>query len=302
MSTRAPAPPPRSPSLSGLAVGVGAYALWGVLPVYWKLLGAFRPEAVLCFRIVHSVGFLALLLVFGGRWRGVGTLLRDRRKTALVVLCGVLITLNWYTFIWGVAHDLIVEASFGYYVGPLVTVGAGVFVLKERLTRTLGVSMALATAGVLVLGLGYGRPPWIALLLASTFAVYGVLKKQVDTDSVVGLALETLTVLPLALGGLAWMYATMGLSTTAPGDGAVALSFTTGVVTAIPLLLFGAAARRLPLSMLGFLQYISPTLQLLVGVLVYGEPFTTRHGVAFGLIWLAVAVFSLGAARARARG
>lgn len=277
---------------AGVLYGVGAYLLWGLLPFYWKALAAFSAPAILSFRVVHGAAFLVALLALGRRLGDLGRLARDRRVRVGVAACGLLIGINWLIYIWAVNAGFIVECSLGYYINPLASVALGVAVLGERVTVALGISVALALAGVLTLALGYGQVPWVALALAASFAAYGLLKKLLGLDAVVGLAGETVFLLPAGLGALGVLAWTGGLAGQPPTAGAWILSVLAGAVTALPLLCFGAAARRLPLSLLGFLQYLAPTLQLLIGTVVYGEAFTSRHWIAFGCIWSAVLVFS----------
>jgi chloramphenicol-sensitive protein RarD len=293
MATPTPSSRRRGPALAGVASGLGAYALWGVLPVFWKQLSAFRPEAILAFRVVFGALFLVGLLASARRVAELRVVFQNRRLLGLVTLASLLLTTNWYTYIWAVNAGFIVETSIGYYINPLVSVLLGVIVLGERASWRLLVCVGLAATGVVVLTLGYDHVPWIALALASSFASYSLIKKVVRLDSVVGITAETLVVFPFAVGGLAVLGLTRGWTLTPPGHAAVALSLTSGVVTVVPLILFAASARRLPLSTLGFLQYLAPTFQLLIGVFVYGEAFTSKHVVAFAFIWAAVLGFAL---------
>ena len=277
----------------GVAAAFGAYVLWGVFPIYWKLLAAFKPETILSFRILHAALFLFLLGFFSKRIRTMVLKLKDRRVLVLVSASAVLITINWFVYIWSVNHAFIVESSLGYFINPLVSVALGVIFLKEKITPILAVSVFFALTGVAVMTAGYGRIPWISLILAFSFATYGLTKKLVGLDGTTGLTLETgLLVLPTALF-LGFSAAAGGLTVRQPSLPVILLSLLAGIITAIPLMLFGHASQRLSLSALGFLQYISPTLQLLIGVLIYGEPFTSRHLLAFSLIWLAILIYSI---------
>ena len=283
----------KNKAFGGAAAGLGAYVLWGFFPLYWKLLSAFKPETILCFRILHAALFLFLLGLFSKR---LGTMVRklaDRRVLILVGASAVLITVNWFVYIWAVNHAFIVESSLGYFINPLVSVALGVIFLKEKITPILAVSVFFALSGVAVMTAGYGRIPWISLILAFSFATYGLTKKLVGLDGTTGLTLETgLLVLPTALF-LGFSAASGGLTVRQPSMPVILLSLLAGVITAIPLMLFGHASQRLSLSALGFLQYISPTLQLMIGVLIYGEAFTSRHLLAFALIWLAILIYSV---------
>ncbi len=283
----------RQSKTAGVAAGFAAYVLWGILPFYWKLLSAFTPETILCFRIVHAALFMLILGLAGKRTGIILARLKNRRTLLLVSASSVLITANWFVYIWAVNHAFIVESSLGYFINPLVSVAFGVLFLKERITPALVVSVLLALAGVAVMTAGYGRIPWISLILAFTFASYGLMKKLAGLDGATGLTLETWLLLLPTLLFLAFSAASGTLTVRAPGTGTILLSLLAGVITAIPLMLFGHASQKLSLSMLGFIQYVSPTLQLLIGVLVYGEAFTSRHFIAFGLIWLAILVFSV---------
>jgi len=280
-------------SSEGILAGFGAYVLWGILPFYWKLLSAFRPEVILGFRIVHAALFLVAVGLIGKRLTACVRLLRNRRTLLLVSACSVLITLNWYIYIWAVNHAFIVESSLGYFINPLVSVAFGVLFMKERATPAMGISVLLATGGVVVMAAGYGRVPWISLVLAFTFATYGLLKKKLDLDGLTSLTLETLLLVGPMLLFLGRLGTTTGWTVRVPGTGVWLASLLAGIITAIPLILFGHAARRLDLSTLGFIQYVSPTLQLIIGVLAYGEAFTGRHLLAFALIWAGILVYSL---------
>lgn len=277
----------------GLAAGMAAYFLWGILPFYWKWLSAFRPEVILGFRIAHAAFFLIGLGLVRKRLVADLRLLKTPRLLWLSIANAILITINWYVYIWAVNHAFIVEASLGYFINPLVSVAFGVIFLRERFTFTLGVSVAFAVAGVAVMTAGYGRIPWISVVLALSFASYGLTKKLARLDGITGLTLETVLLFLPTLGFLIYSFFRTGWTLTVPGTGAVVLSLLAGIITAIPLILFGHASQRLTLSTLGFMQYLAPTLQLLIGVLIYGEAFTGRHLAAFGLIWTGILVFSI---------
>ncbi len=294
----------RRNQLEGVLSGFGAYLLWGILPFYWKLLSAFRPETILGFRIVHAGIFMVAVGLIGRRLPATVRLLRNRRTLLLVTASSVLITLNWYIYIWAVNRAFIVESSLGYFINPLVSVAFGVLFMKERMTPAMGISVFLAAAGVVVMAVGYGRIPWISLALAFTFATYGLVKKIAKLDGLTGLTLETLLLVAPMLLFLGIMGFTTGWTVRAPGTGVVLASLLAGIITAVPLILFGHASQKLELSTLGFIQYVSPTLQLLIGVLAYGEAFTGRHLLAFSLIWAGLLVYSMPQIRGmlRARG
>ncbi len=288
---------------SGLAAGVAAYLLWGLFPLYWPLLEPAAPVEILAHRIAWSLVFVAaVLLVVGGGLRWVARL--HRRQARLLVLASGLIALNWGMFIYGVNSEQVVETSLGYFINPLVTVALGVVVLRERLDGAQRLAILLAGVAVAVLTVDYGRPPWLALTLAASFGLYGLVKNRAGVGPVQSLAVETaLLVLP-ALAYLAWLDATGRGTFAREGSGHAALLAAGGVATAVPLLLFGAAAIRLPLTTLGVLQYLTPTLQLLIGVLVYREPMPLSRLLGFALVWVALAIFTANAiegARRRAR-
>lgn len=286
----------------GIAYAIGAFTLWGLLPVYWKLLQHVPSVQLLGHRIVWSFVFLVLVLWLGRRSGGIRAALRKPRVLGWYVLTAALIAVNWLTYIWAVNAGFIIETSLGYFINPLLSVALGVLFLRERLRRGQWAAIALATAGVLYLTFVYGAFPWIALTLAITFGVYGLVKKVAPLDSVNGLAVETAILFVPALGYL--------LSAEFGGDGAFVhagllsdvLLVGAGPVTTIPLWLFAAAARRIPLSQIGLLQYIGPTLQFSLGVAVYREPFSATRLIGFGIVWLALAIYTIeGAVVRRAR-
>ena len=278
----------------GLAYGLGAYLAWGFIPAYFKLLAHVAPLTVLAHRVVWSVAFLGLLLTLQRKWGEVRAALRGGR-TMLALLCStVLIATNWYVFIWAIDHGQLLQASLGYFINPLVNVLLGVVVLRERLTGGQMVGLALAAAGVANLTLGAGGVPWVALTLAVSFALYGLLRKTAPVAPLAGLSIETAILFPLAL------LVVTGAVPAPGGHGTGELSPRTyvmlsaaGVITAIPLLWFAAGARRLRLSTMGFIQYLAPTCQFLLAVLVYHEPFPRRHLVSFALIWAALGAYTL---------
>jgi chloramphenicol-sensitive protein RarD len=277
---------------SGALLGAGAYFLWGLFPLYWPLLEPAGALEVLAHRVVWSLLLVAALLVASRRTAAVVAVLRDRRRLLLVSTAALLLSVNWFTYIYGVTHDHVVETSLGYFINPIVTVLLGVVVLGERLRRWQWTAVAVATTAVLVLSVQNGRPPWIAFVLAVSFAFYGLLKKTAGVGAVEGLAVETAVVAPLAVGWLAWLAASGDLVFGTEGAGHAGLLVGAGLVTAVPLLLFGAAATRVPLTTLGLLQYLAPTLQFLLGVLVYDEPLPALRLAGFVLVWVALAVFS----------
>jgi chloramphenicol-sensitive protein RarD len=293
----ADAPDDRSRARAGLAFALAAYVSWGVIPTYFKLLTHVPPLVILAHRIVWSVVFLAVLLSMQGKWDDVRAALRSRR-TVLALLCSTtLIAVNWFVFIWAVTNGRLLQASLGYFINPLVNVLLGVLVLRERLSPGQMVGLALATAGVSVLTVSAGGVPWVALSLAFSFALYGLIRKMTPVGPVAGLSVETAILFPASLLGALGM---LPGSADASFAHLARLSGTTflllaaaGVITALPLLWFAAAARRLRLSTLGFIQYLAPTCQFLLAVLVYREPFNSRQLLSFTLIWAALGAYTL---------
>lgn len=279
----------------GLACGLGAYILWGVLPVYWKLLDDVLPFEILSSRFMWSCVFVALLIIFQGKlplfFTEVKNIFSSFKTGAAMVSAAFVISINWGSFIWAVNNGHIVETSMGYYINPLVSVLFAVLFLRERLNKMQIAAVLCACVGVASMVWSFGKLPWVSLTLAVSFALYGLIKKLLPVSSLTSIMLETLIITPLAL-----MYEytlwQQGVSFYASGDTQVlCLLAGAGAVTAVPLLLFTAGAKLLPLKIIGFLQYISPTLTLLLGVFVYGEPFTASHLLAFGWIWAALALF-----------
>jgi chloramphenicol-sensitive protein RarD len=273
--------------------GAAAYLLWGLFPLFWPLLEPAAPIEILAHRITWSLVFLVAVLAIAGGFRFVRRL--GRRRILMLSLAAALVTVNWGTFIYAVNSDHVVETSLGYFINPLVTVALAVAVLGERLRPRQRVAVAIAAVGVTVLTIDYGRPPWIALTLACSFGLYGLVKKRVGVDGTQSLFVETAVLAPVALAYLLWLGADGTGTFTTEGAGHVALLATGGVVTAIPLMLFGAAAIRIPLATLGLLQYIAPVMQFLIGVLIYSEPMPATRLAGFGLVWLALCVFTFDA-------
>jgi chloramphenicol-sensitive protein RarD len=289
---------------AGLMLGVGAYLLWGVMPLYFKAIAEVAPTEIVAHRIVWSLLFLAALATLSRKWPAIRAAAGTPRVLATLVVTALLIGINWLIFIYAVVSGHVLEASLGYYLNPLVNVLLGVVLLKERLSPAQIFATLLAAAGVAVLAAGAGSGLWISLTLAASFALYGFVRKVAPVDSLEGLSIETALLAPFALGWLVWLQQTGELGLGRFGLTTDILLALGGAVTAIPLLMFTAAARRLPYSMLGFLQYIAPSLQFLLAVLAFGEPLTTPHLVCFAAIWTALAIFTLDgwriAARARA--
>ena len=270
---------------AGLGYGIAAYVMWGVFPIYFHALAHVSPWIIVCHRVAWTVPFLALLISLRREWPALRAVLRQPRSLGLLAASGVLIAVNWLVFIYSVTTGQVLESSLGYLINPLFSVVLGMIFLRERLRRWQWLAVLLAALAVLNLALRSSRMPWIALSLAGSFGFYGLLRKRVDVNSLLGLLVETLVLLPLAGAGLAWLPATTPDATT------FGLLAFTGVLTAGPLLLFGAAVRRLKLSTLGFLQYVGPTLQFIVAVVVFREPLDSAKLLTFGLCWLAIAVY-----------
>lgn len=275
----------------GTVLGVAAYLMWGLFPIYWPLLEPGGALEILGHRVVWSLVFVALLLAI--RRRGLRDLPRDRRGLGLLGVAATLIGVNWGVFIWAVNNDHVIESSLGYYINPLVTVALGVLVLREKLRRAQWGAVAIAAAGVAVLAVASGRPPWIALTLAFSFAFYGLVKAVVGVGALEGLAVEAAALAPIALAYLIWLTATGESTFTSHGADHTLLLMSGGAVTAVPLLFFAAAAASIPLSQLGVLFYLNPTLQFLIGSLVRHEPLSTGRLMGFVLVWIALAAFTV---------
>lgn len=283
---------------TGLMLGLAAYLMWGVMPLYFKALTHVPATEIVAHRIVWSVILLAAIATLWRRWPAIAAAFATPKVVAILTVTALLIAGNWLTYIFAVVTGHVLEASLGYYLNPLVNVLLGVVLLGEKLSRPRIVATALAAAGVAVLALGAGSGLWISLTLAVSFGLYGFVRKVAPVDSLEGLSVETALLAPFAIGWLVWLdrAGTGGFGHF--GLGTDVLLMLGGAITAVPLLLFTAAARRLPYSTLGFLQYLAPTLQFLLAVLAFGEPFTTSHLVCFAAIWTALAIFSMDVWRA----
>lgn len=274
----------------GFLYGFGAYALWGVMPIYFKLLKGISPVDIVAHRILWSIPFLLALIALTKGWPKLRAVLANRRTMAILALSATLIAINWLLYVYSVVSGHILASSFGYYLNPLANVLLGRFILGERLSRLQWTAVAIAAAGISVLAAGAVGQLWLSLTLCVSFALYGLLRKVVAADPITGLAVETGLLLPLALGWLAVRYWN-GAPIFGHGTGDFALLTAAGIATTTPLLLFTAAARRLAYSTLGMLQFLAPTLQFLLAVLAYGEHFTTAHAIAFGAIWIALTLY-----------
>ncbi len=288
-------------AFSGTIYTVAAFVMWGFLPVYWKQLYHVSADEIVLHRVVWSCLIVMIFVFSSGRKKVFINILKSPRLRVIVLAASVTISLNWLTYVFAVNAGHIVEASLGYFINPLVSIFLGMVVLKERLSRMQIAALLLACAAVLYQTVSFGRFPWIAFFLAFSFGFYGLIKKMGGMDSMTALGMETLFLLPIALPVLflrAW-----------DGSGALGnisgetdlLLISSGLITAVPLLCFASGAKRIPLSSVGFIQYIGPTLMLIIGVTVYGESFTSTHGVSFSLIWIALILYSLSAFVGRRR-
>ncbi|TDO43126.1 chloramphenicol-sensitive protein RarD [Kribbella sp. VKM Ac-2527] len=276
----------------GFFYGFAAYLIWGLFPLYWKLLDQSSAVELLAHRIIWSLVTIALLTLGLRRLGRVRALLRDPRRRWPLVAAALLISVNWGTYIWGVNNSRVVETSLGYFITPLFTVLLGVFVLKERLNAAQWTALAIAFVAVAGLTIENGRPPWVAIVLTFSFGFYGLAKKKAGAGAIEGMAIESATAAPLALAAIA-VLAVQGQSTvTHEGSGYLVLVLLTGPITAVPLLLFGAAATRISMTTLGLLNYIAPIMQFATGVLVFHEDMSPMRWAGFGLVWLALAIFS----------
>ena len=274
----------------GFVLGLTAYALWGVLPLYFKAIKAIPPVDIVAHRVLWSLPFLAALIAISKGWARIRAALAGRRTVAVLALTAALIGGNWLLYVYAVNSGHILAASFGYYLNPLANVLIGRFVLHERLNRLQWTAVAIAGAGISVLAAGALGQLWISLTLCGSFALYGLLRKVVSADALTGLAIETALLFPLAIAWLGWR-AAAGAPVFGSNVGLTGLLLLAGVVSTTPLILFTAAARRLPYSTLGMLQFVAPTLQFLLAVALYGEPFTIAHAIAFPVIWIALGLY-----------
>lgn len=276
----------------GMLYAIAAYSMWGLFPLYWKTLQHVPALEILSHRMTWSLGFVLLLLVVRRRWAWLKTAVRTPRTLLLFFASATLLSVNWFVYIWGVNAGFIVETSLGYFINPLVSVLMGVLFLGEQLRRWQWLAIGLAAAGVIYLTIQYGALPWISLTLAGSFALYGLIRKTAPLGSLEGLTLETALMFLPALGYLIYLEAA-GTAAFGHVDGLTTLLLGfAGVATAVPLLFFAAGARLIKLATIGILQYIAPTLQFLIGVFIYHEPFTVDRLIGFSFIWLALIIYS----------
>lgn len=280
---------------SGIAFALSAYVLWGFLPLLFLALAPASAFEIVAWRIVLSLIFCGLLLTVTRGWQRFRQLFRDRATMLSLAMAAGLILINWLVYVFATLSGHIVEASLGYFTNPIVTVLLGVLVLRERLRPQQWVAIGISAVAVLVLAIGYGAFPWIALSLAFSFGLYGLVKKRVGpkVDAIGGLTMETLLLSPIAVAGLVAIGFTWGITFGTVSPLHTALMLTSGVITAVPLLLFAAAARRLPLVYMGLVQYIAPLMQLIVAVAILHEPMPVERWVGFGIVWLALALLTV---------
>ncbi|MFE0176209.1 EamA family transporter RarD [Streptomyces sp. NPDC059002] len=275
--------------------------MWGLVPLFWPLLKPAGAAEILAHRMAWSLVVVGIALLFVRRWAWAGELIRQPRRLGLVALAAAVITVNWGVYIWSVNSGHVVEASLGYFINPLVTIAMGVLLLGERLRPVQWAAVGVGLAAVLVLAFGYGRPPWISLVLAFSFATYGLVKKKVNLGGLESLAAETAVQFLPAVGYLVWIGTQGDMTFGTEGVGHAALLAATGVVTAAPLVCFGAAAIRVPLSTLGLLQYLAPVFQFLLGILYFHEAMPAERWAGFALVWLALSLLTWDALRVARR-
>ena len=299
-STAGVALPPASADLSrerslGGVYAFSAYFLWGFLPLYFVLLAPTGPFELVAWRIVLSLVFCALLLTVTRTWARLAEIFRQPRVLGLTVIAGLLIYVNWQVFMFGALNENVIETSLGYFINPIATVLLAVLVLRERLRITQWVAIGLAAVAVIVIIVGYGSFPWIALTLAASFSLYGLVKKRVgpSVDAVSGLTLESLWLMPIAAIMLVLVGMSTGITMGASGWGHAVLLSMAGVITAVPLLFFAAGARRVSLTVIGLLQFVAPILQFIIGAWVLGEPMPVERWIGFGLVWVALTVLTV---------
>ena len=294
-----PAPRSERPGL-GLVYGVAAYGLWGFLPLFFLLLEPASPWEIVAYRILMSLGFCVVLLTVTRGWGALVAIIRRPRTLLTMAVAGVFIYINWQVFVLATLTGHVVEGSLGYFINPVVTVALGVLVLRERLRPLQWAAVGVSVVAILVIAIGYGSFPWIALALAFSFGIYGFLKKRVggEVDAVSGLTLETAWLVPVAIVQLVITDAVIGLTFGNAGALHASLMVGAGVVTAVPLLLFAGAARRLPLVALGLTQYLTPLLQFLTGVVLLHEPMPLERWIGFGLVWVSLVLLTIDMVRA----
>lgn len=280
---------------TGILFAFGAYGLWGFIPLYFLALAPAGPFEIVAWRVLFSVLFCALVIIVMRKWRAVSRVMRDRRSLLLLGIAGVLVFINWQVYVIAVVTGHVNEAALGYFINPIVTVLLGVIVLRERLRAMQWAAVGISAIAVIVLAVNYGVFPWISLILAFSFGLYGLAKKRVGprVDALTGLAVETAWLTPLAIAQLVFVGATTGIVFGNAGVSNTLLLAAAGIVTSVPLLLFAAAARRLPLFVIGFVQYLTPILQFVIGTFILREAMPPERWIGFALVWLALVVLSV---------
>ncbi len=276
----------------GILYGIGAYVLWGFFPIYWKVLHDVPALQVIGHRIGWSFLLLLAYIVARGQWRAFRDSAMNWRTIGIYTIAAILLSFNWLIYVWGVNAGFIVETSLGYFINPLLSVLLGVIFLRERLRPLQWIPVGIATIGVIYLTFAYGRPPWIALSLAFTFGFYGFVKKLSPLGSLYGLTLETGLVFPIAVTYIAIVGFNGSGAFLNEGTPIDLFLIGAGVVTTIPLLMFASAAKQIPLTIVGLLQYIAPTIQFLIGIFIYKEPFDQAHFIGFSIVWVALIIFA----------
>lgn len=280
----------------GMLFAFAAYTIWGVFPLFWKLLDHVSSLEILLGRVIWSFVFTTIFIVLIGKRKqlmeDLSYLWHNKRQFYSLMAASFFISINWYIYIWAVTHERVLEASMGYYINPIISVVFGMLFFKEKLSRSTIIALVVALLGVLVMTLNYGQVPWASLLLAFSFAVYGVLKKRIVLEATRGLAIETLFIVPIALLYYLYLFSNDSMQFLHVSWQTDILMMISGIFTAIPLILFAKGAQRIPMYLLGFIQYVSPTIGFFLGVFLYKEPFTHVELVAFGCIWTAIAIFS----------
>ncbi len=272
---------------TGLALGLGAYLTWGLFPLYWPLLKPANSIEIVSHRAVWSLITCLIILTFLKKLRSTFEILRNRKTVLKLLLSTTLVSINWLTYIWGVNHGHVVECALGYYINPLIIIGFGVIIFRERMRKLQWFAVIVAALGVIVLTVDYGRPPWIAIILALSWGSYGVVKKQLGIGALEGLTIETLLAFLPYAGYLVWLQSN-GEGQFGHAPGLSILLFLAGAVTAVPLLMFNGSTNILPFTIIGLLQYITPTVQFMVGVIVRHEPMPTGRWIGFFIIWIAL--------------
>lgn len=294
----------RATQTAGVAYAGGAYLLWGVLPLYFLLLVPTGPWEVVAWRVLLSFVFCLLLLTVTRGWAAIGAIIRQPRLLGWTALAGVLIYVNWQVFLFGTLNGHVIETSLGYFINPIATVLLGVFVLKERIRRLQWAAIGIAAVAVIVIVLFYGSFPWIALSLTASFGVYGLIKKKIGpaVDAISGLTLESFWLIPIAVVQLIVVATTTGITMGAHGAWHAVLLAFAGVATAVPLLLFAAGTRRINLTVIGMIQFVTPVMQFIIGAAVLGEPMPLERWLGFVIVWIAIAVFIIDLLLAARRG